>query len=68
MDEAATDGSFTVAQTNGMERRGDRRDTPQDCRQENGAVSADKRNCKQEGRQQGRQERANSHGTAVRAV
>jgi len=55
MDEAATDGSFTVAQTNGMDRREDRRDTRQDCRQENGAVGADKRNCKQEGRQQGRQ-------------
>ena len=33
MDEAATDGSFTVAQTNGMDRREDRRDTRQDCRQ-----------------------------------
>ena len=47
MDEASTDGSFTVAQTNGQ----DRRDTRQDCRQENGAVGADKRNCKQQGRQ-----------------
>ena len=51
MDEASTDGSFTIAQTNGMERRGERRDTRQDCRQENGAVGADKRNCKQQGRQ-----------------
>ena len=25
MDEASTDGSFTIAQTNGMERRGERR-------------------------------------------
>ena len=55
MDEAATAGSFTIAQTAGTERREDRRDTRQDCRQENGAVGADKRNCKQEGRQQGRQ-------------
>ena len=55
MDEAVTDGSFTVAQTAGTERREDRRDTRQDCRQENGAVGADKRNCKQQGRQQGRQ-------------
>ena len=47
MDEASTDGSFTIAQTNGQ----DRRDTRQDCRQENGAVGADKRNCKQQGRQ-----------------
>ena len=47
MDEASTDGSFTIAQTNGQERR----DTRQDCRQENGAVGADKRNCKQTGRQ-----------------
>ena len=39
------------AQTSGMERRGDRRDTRQDCRQGNGAVGADKRNCKQDARQ-----------------
>ena len=32
MDEASTDGSFTIAQTNGMERRGERRDTRQNCR------------------------------------
>ncbi len=51
MDEASTDGSFTIAQTNGMERRGERRDTRQDCRQANGAVGADKRHCKQQGRQ-----------------
>ena|SRR5690348_9764594 len=51
IDEASTDGSFTIAQTNGMERRGERRDTRQDCRQANGAVGADKRNCKQQGRQ-----------------
>ena len=47
MDEASTDGSFTIAQTNGQERR----DTRQDCRQGEGAVGADKRNCKQQGRQ-----------------
>jgi hypothetical protein len=47
MDEASTDGSFTIAQTSGMERRGERRDTRQNCRQANGAVGADKRNCKQ---------------------
>jgi hypothetical protein len=47
MDEASTDGSFTIAQTNGQERR----DTRQNCRQANGAVGADKRNCKQTGRQ-----------------
>jgi hypothetical protein len=47
MDEASTDGSFTIAQTNGQERR----DTRQDCRQEKGAVGADKRHCKQQGRQ-----------------
>jgi hypothetical protein len=51
MDEASTDGSFTVAQTTGMERRQDRRATRQDCRQQNGLVGADKRNCKQQGRQ-----------------
>ena len=32
-DEASTDGSFTVAQTNGMNRRQDRRGGRQDCRQ-----------------------------------
>ena len=46
MDQASTDGSFIIAQTNGQERR----DTKQDCRQAEGAVGADKRNCKQEGR------------------
>jgi hypothetical protein len=51
MDEVSTDSSFTIAQTSGMERRGERRDTRQDCRQANGAVGADKRNCKQQGRQ-----------------
>ena len=44
---ASTDGSFTIAQTNGQ----DRRDTRQDCRQDNGAAGADKRGCKQQGRQ-----------------
>ena len=50
VDTASTDGSFTIAQTNGMDRRGERRDTRQDCRGANGAVGADKRNCKQQGR------------------
>ena len=46
MDAASTDGSFIVAQTNGQDRRGSR----QDCRQQEGAVGADKRNCKQQAR------------------
>ena len=46
-DSSSTDGSFAIAQTNGQERR----DTRQDCRQGEGAVGADKRNCKQQGRQ-----------------
>ncbi len=46
VDETSIDGSFIIAQTNGQERR----DTKQDCRQAEGAVGADKRNCKQEGR------------------
>jgi hypothetical protein len=50
-NKASTDGSFSIAQTQGMNRRGDRRDTRQDCRQEEGAVGADKRNCKQQRRQ-----------------
>ena len=40
------------AQTSGMERRQERRDTRQNCRQENGLVGADKRHCKQNARQQ----------------
>jgi hypothetical protein len=51
MDAASTDGSFVLAQTNGMDRRQDRRATRQDCRQQNGVVGADKRHCKQQGRQ-----------------
>ena len=51
-DEASTDRSFTIAQTNGMNWRQDRRGGRQDCRQLEGAVGAGKRNCKQEGRQQ----------------
>ena len=51
MDEASPDGLFTLAQTQGMNRRGDRRDTRQDCRHQEGAVGADKRNCKQQRRQ-----------------
>jgi hypothetical protein len=50
IDQASTDGSFVVAQTSGMERRGERRDTRQDCRQKEGVVGKDKRDCKQEGR------------------
>ena len=42
-NKASTDGSFTIAQTNGQ----DRRDTRQDCRQAEGAVGKDKRDCKQ---------------------
>lgn len=47
LDKASIDGSFTIAQTNGQERR----DTRQNCRHANGAVGADKRGCKQTGRQ-----------------
>jgi hypothetical protein len=39
------------AQTAGMNRRQDRRGDRQDCRQQEGLVGADKRNCKQQGRQ-----------------
>ena len=52
MDEASSDGLFTLAQTGGMMRRQDRRDARQDCRQQEGAIGADKRNCKQGRRQQ----------------
>ena len=50
LNQASTDGSFIIAQTQGMERRGERRDTRQDCRQKEGLVGKDKRDCKQEGR------------------
>jgi hypothetical protein len=50
-DKASTDGSFSIAHTQGMNRRADRRDTRQDCRHQEGAVGADKRNCKQQRRQ-----------------
>ena len=50
-DKASTDGSFRIAQTQGMNRRADRRDTRQDCRPQEGVVGADKRNCKQQRRQ-----------------
>ena len=46
MSEASPDGLFTLAQTGGMMRRQDRRDARQDCRQQEGAIGMDKRNCK----------------------
>ena len=49
-EKESADGSFAIAQTNGTNRRQDRRGDRQDCRQQEG-VGADKRNCKQEGRQ-----------------
>jgi hypothetical protein len=52
MDEASSDGLFTLVQTGGMTRRQDRRDSRQDCRQQEGAIGADKRSCKQGRRQQ----------------
>ena len=52
MNEVSPDKLFTLVQTQGMNRRGDRRDTKQDCRQQEGVVGGDKRDCKQEGRQQ----------------
>jgi len=49
--KVTNDGSFVLAQTNGMDRRQDRRDTRQNCRQANGLVGQDKLHCKQLGRQ-----------------
>jgi hypothetical protein len=46
IDTVASDGSFTLAQTRGQERR----DTRQDCRGEGGLFGADKRDCKQDKR------------------
>ena len=50
-DQQSKNGWFRTAQTNGMHRRDDRRGTRQDCRQAEGAAGADKRHCKQQGRQ-----------------
>ena len=52
VDEASPADLFILAQTGGMVRRQDRRDTRQDCRHQEGAVGMDKRNCKQVRRQQ----------------
>jgi hypothetical protein len=49
--EVSAASSFILAQTSGMNRRGDRRGDRQDCRQDEGLVGQDKRACKQEGRQ-----------------
>jgi predicted KAP-like P-loop ATPase len=46
-----------LAETQGMERRQDRRDVRQDARQEEGLVGKDKRDAKQEGRQDAREDR-----------
>ena len=53
MDGASTEAPLVLAQTTGMERRQERRETRQNCRQANGLVGADKRHCKQNARQQG---------------
>jgi hypothetical protein len=50
-DKASINGPFSIAQTQGMNRRADRRDSRQDCRNQEGAVGADKRGCKQQRRQ-----------------
>ncbi|MFY0659080.1 MAG: hypothetical protein JXR15_01210 [Shimia sp.] len=42
--------SYEVAGTVGMDNREDRRDTRQDCRQGEGVVGNDKRDCKQDSR------------------
>jgi len=52
MSGVSPGGLFTLAQTGGMMRRQDRRDARQDCRQQEGAIGMDKRNCKQARRQQ----------------
>ena len=52
MNVASPDDLFTLAQTGGMVRRQDRRDSRQDCRGQEGAVGMDKRHCKQQRRQQ----------------
>ena len=54
---ASSDGSFVIAQTTGMDRRQNRRTDRQDCRQQNGLVGKDKRDCKQEERTESPQEK-----------
>ena len=52
INEVSPEKLFTLAQTQGMNRRGDRRDTKQDCRQQEGLSVAISAVGKQEGRQQ----------------
>ena len=48
--EPVVSESYELAGTVGMDRRQDRRDTRQDCRQGEGLAGADKRDCKQDSR------------------
>lgn len=67
ISQSGSEAPLILAATEGMERRqdrrddrqddrGDRRDTRQDCRDEEGVVGKDKRDCKQEGREERREE------------
>ena len=44
------ESAFMLVATQGMDRRQDRRANRQDCRQDEGLVGKDKRDCKQDGR------------------
>ena len=48
--QASAESSFMLVATQGMDRRQDRRANRQDCRQDEGLVGKDKRDCKQDGR------------------
>jgi hypothetical protein len=64
----ASDGFVSVgdgiqlAQTQTKQNRDNRQDTRQDCRNAEGAVGADKRNCKQDGQQDNSQDGTKSGG------
>ena len=58
---SAGDG-IVLAQTQTKQNRDNRQDTRQDCRNAEGAVGADKRDCKQDGQQDNSQDATKSGG------
>jgi hypothetical protein len=58
---SGVEAPMMLAATEGMERRGERRDDRQDCRGDEG-VGKDKRDCKQEGREERREGDDNEGG------
>ena len=57
-----TGDGIVLAQTQTKQNRDNRQDTRQDCRNAEGAVGADKRDCKQDGQQDNSQDATKSGG------